>query len=163
MKKNTDKNTIAGIKWNFIRALTQIILSFFVGIVLARLIDPKDFGLFAITLVFIGFSGITSSLGVTPALIQRKKISHSSRRVSMTLTILIGFLFYIIFWVLAPFISSFFGVEELTLIIRVISLIFISKGFSSYSRAMLIRYLKFKEIFITNITSYVFRTNSILW
>jgi len=156
ISKVTDNNTITGIKWNFIRALSQIFLSFFVGIILARLIDPADFGLFAITLVFIGFSAITSSIGVTQALIQRKRISQRSKRVSMTLTIITGALFYILFWFIAPFISGFFDIRELTLIIRIVSLIFISKGFSSYSRAMLIRYLRFRKIFIIEISSYIF-------
>ena len=120
MSQNTFRNTVTGIKWNFIKALCQIILSFTVGIILARLIKPEDFGLFAITVIFIGFSALTSSLGVTPALIQRKKISHRSKRVAMTLSISIGFIIYLLFWILSPLIAIFFKIEELTLILSII-------------------------------------------
>ena len=63
------KQTLKGINWQFLATVVQIVLSLVVGIVLARLLSPEDFGIVGYVLVFVGFTKTIAELGVASALI----------------------------------------------------------------------------------------------
>lgn len=142
-----------GINWKFSNDLTSTITTLLVGVILARLIPPKDFGLLGMSIIFLQFANVFSNLGIGPAIIQRDKIYESHINVAMTISILIGFGVAVIFWFCSYPISIFFNQPELLDIIKVLSINFILNGFFTPPRSLLIRNMNFKSIFIVETTA----------
>lgn len=123
--------------------------------ILARLLSPEDFGLLGIAMIFVGFAALLSRLGVGPAVIQRKELTAEHIRVAFTLSILVSIALTLILWVATPFIASFFGDDELTKILPIISLNFFFAGFGVVSESLLRRELLFNRLMWATTGSYV--------
>jgi len=67
------ERSIVGVLWTASSTGAQAIFQVVALVVLARLLSPNEFGLFAAILVVTGFSSIFSGLGVGPAIVQRPK------------------------------------------------------------------------------------------
>ncbi|TET14032.1 MAG: lipopolysaccharide biosynthesis protein [Actinobacteria bacterium] len=154
MNKNIYNQTVTGINWNLRRVIVLTILKFIASVVLARLILPADFGIIVIATILTGFTGLFSTIGLESALIQKKLLNESHIRISFTLSIIFGILVYITIFFLAPFIAIFFKEPRLVLILRIISVIIPIHGIATIGTGMLIREMKFKSIFLIDITSY---------
>ena len=63
--------TIDGFKWSFIDTVFRYFLTFFISIILARLLSPSDYGLIGIVGVFIAFSRIFIDGGFSDSLIRK--------------------------------------------------------------------------------------------
>ena len=70
------KELASGIIYTAISKYSGIIISLAVAGVLARLIDPEEFGVVAIATVIISFFSIFSDLGIAPAIIQNKHLTE---------------------------------------------------------------------------------------
>ena len=64
--------TISGLFWRFAERCGAEGVTFIVSIVLARLLDPSDYGLIAMVTVFIAISKVFVDSGMGNALIQKK-------------------------------------------------------------------------------------------
>ncbi len=76
--------TKRGIAWALSSNLANQVLQFGVGIVLARLLVPADFGVFATTGIFTGLAATVSNIGLGSALVQRVAIEERHRRTMLT-------------------------------------------------------------------------------
>ena len=65
------KQAVGGAKWTTVSMLIVTVLQFTQLSVLARFLDPADFGLMAIMVVVIGFSQVFQDMGISNAIIQR--------------------------------------------------------------------------------------------
>ncbi|MFP5393773.1 MAG: oligosaccharide flippase family protein, partial [Gammaproteobacteria bacterium] len=70
-------SVVSGIKWTSISTFGRRILALLVNIVLARLLQPADFGLVAMAAVVLGFIDIFKDVGTGAALIQRAEVSDT--------------------------------------------------------------------------------------
>ncbi|MHB1347745.1 MAG: lipopolysaccharide biosynthesis protein [Candidatus Humimicrobiaceae bacterium] len=154
MNRNENASTITGINWSFIRVIVLTLLKFVASVVLARLIVPADFGTIVIATIFTGFIGLFSTIGLGPAIIQKKLLNENHLRISFTLTIIFGILIYALIWFLAPFIAVFFKETRLVLILRIISVVVPMNGIATLGKCMLMRKILFKNLFFIDITSY---------
>lgn len=147
MDSHTDR-TIRGVNYNFLNTAGKTILHFIVGIVLARLILPADFGLLGMAYIFIGLANLFSTLGMGSAIVQKSNLNNEHIRIAATLSLLLSLIIYIAFWFFSPLISEFFNEPKVTPIVRVISTLFIFQGLYSISRGLIVRKMDFKSIFI---------------
>lgn len=147
-------SALSGFLWMFLGSGAQAILQLIVLIVLARLLPPADFGVVAAALVVLGFTAIFSQLGVGPAIVQRKDLGIEHLRMAFTLSVLFGCAISGGVWFFAPFISSFFRIDELTIVVRVMSLMFVLQSFSVVAESMLQRDLKFRALAAIEVISF---------
>src|SRR5699024_10095410 len=119
-------------------------LQFAVTITLARLLTPHDFGVVSAAMVVITFTTIFSLIVVGPAIIQHPKLNDLHIRTCFLITVLLSFLFMIGMFLMSPLIATFFEIPELTLILKVLSIMFVTKGFAVISESLVQRKLKFK-------------------
>ena len=63
------QKTVTGLTWSFIDNFAQLSISFLVGIILARLLTPREFGLIGMITIFIAVSQFFIDSGFTQALI----------------------------------------------------------------------------------------------
>lgn len=149
------QKTVAGLFWSFLERFSSQIIQFIVGIVLARLLLPEQFGLIGMISVFIALgtalthSGLTSSLIRTP---EADDIDYST--VFFTNLIASIFIYWILFF-LAPFISGFFDEPLLLNIIRIYGLVFIIGAFSAVQSTRLTSAMDFRTQMMVQIPSII--------
>ena len=66
-----------GIAWTISSNVANQAFPFGVGVILARLLSPADFGVFAVTGIFSGLAAVVSNIGLGSALVQRKEIEEA--------------------------------------------------------------------------------------
>lgn len=149
------QRTLSGIAWNFLRVFSQTFLGLGIGIALARLLPPADFGLLALAMVFIGLAELVSSLGMGPAVIRFANLTERHLRVALTLSLLMGGTLVVLFWLLADQIAALFGDERVADVLRILS---VGLGFSALaavSRGLMLRALDFKRLFKIEAVTYL--------
>ncbi len=135
--------------WQSINVVVQSLIQLLFKAVLARLIAPESFGIMAIVLIVTGFIDIFAQIGIGPAIIQRKNITDQQISGSFYLSFLLGFFFFGIMWFTAPLLSDYYHDQSLTDLFRVIALSFIISGIQIVPKSLLLKQLRFKEIFIS--------------
>lgn len=138
------EKTVHGLSWSFIDQISNQSLTFIVGIILARILDPQEFGLITMITIFIAISESFINSGFSNALIRKKDCTDTDYSTIFYFNLTVGLFFFSILFVSAPAISSFFNETELTQIIRVLAFILIIDSFTIIQRTILIKQINFK-------------------
>ena len=152
--KNLTEKTSAGFFWMILGSGTQVVLKIGVLAVLARLVSPKEFGIMGIAVMVVEFSKMLAHMGVGPALVQRKELEARHLTTGFTLSLMMGAFFASLLFLIAPYLSIFFGIEELTKVLRVTSLVFLIDSFSLIAQALIQRNMKFRISSTLEVISY---------
>jgi PST family polysaccharide transporter len=153
LKKKTVKN-LQFVATAQILSLGAIQLAY---LLLAHMLTPDDFGIYAAILVIYNLAATLSMLGLDQATIQSKDEIESVLRTSATFRMSMAIMTAAILIVIAPLIASFFGKPEMVAPLRVmmVALIISSAGF--VPTVSLSRNLRFQELSISRASS------SIVW
>jgi len=135
--------TISGLSWSFIDNISNQGINFVIGIVLARILSPGEFGIFGILLVFIAISNIFVDSGLSQALI-RKECSKKDYDTAFVFNIVIGLIFYGILFFFAPLVAVFFSQPHIVSLLRAIGIIVIINSFGLVQYTILIKRVAFK-------------------
>jgi PST family polysaccharide transporter len=156
-RENTALSQLTGsaLKWNYAGVAVRSILSLLIGVVLARLLGPKPFGLVAIAVLIIGFGNILSDFGFGNAVIQRATLSNEDIRFVFTFQMLLGIGFAIACYISAAFIGGLFHSEAVVPVIRALSLMFPLQALGQTAMSLLRRQLRYRVIQLTQISSYM--------
>lgn len=130
--------TIKGVFWSFLEKFGSQLILLISQIVLARLLEPKDFGLIGMLAIFIAISQAFIDSGFDNALIQKKDVNQTDYSTVFYFNITIGFVLYLILYLAAPFIADFFHQPLLVNLTRVVCIILAVNSFG------LIHFVKFK-------------------
>ena len=123
------------------------------SIVLARHLDPSDYGVVGFALIITGFLSRFSDLGINSAMIQRKDLDARGLNTGVTVKITLGLCIFLVAYVVAPLSSYFLDHPDITTVIRLLSLNFIFSSFALLSQCLLTRDLNFKKLFIPQVGS----------
>ena len=138
------QKAVTGTIWNFLSGIVTKLASMIVQLVLARLIVPEEFGTIAILNVFINISNILITNGFATAIIQKKDLTDKDISSAYYMGIGISFLLYVTIFFSAPFVADFYHMPDLTLVLRVYSIIVIIAGFRSVHGALINKEMKFR-------------------
>ena len=139
------KKTITGIFWTAIQQFGSQGISFVVSILLARLLEPSEFGLVAMILVFIAISQTILDSGLSESLIRTEKPDNSDYSTVFYFNFLVSLFLYLTLFILAPFISDFFEEPSLIQLVRVLGIILIIKSISLIQFTKLTKEMNFKK------------------
>jgi teichuronic acid exporter len=121
------KKAINGILWSTVERFSVQGLQFIVGIILARLLLPSDYGLIGMMAIFLAISQTFVDSGFSNALIQKKNRNETDYSTVFYFNIGIGLFFYLILFFCAPLIANFYNTPELTSLTKFIGInVFIS-------------------------------------
>ena len=115
------KSMKIGILWTSAEKILVYGITFFQSIILARLLCPKDFGLCAMTGIFLGVGGMISDFGLSTVLVVKEGLSRRSERHTFfwNVSVAVGLCGFMI--IFAPFISKWFNEPALQPLLRVLS------------------------------------------
>ncbi len=150
LTKELSKKTGHGIGWNALGQVVQQAIRFVVIIILARLLNPKDFGIFAMVLVFTEFIQPFREWGFQAALIQKKNIDQEYQSTAFWSICSLSIALYLISIISAPFVGSFFNSSLVAQIIPVLAVTFLLNPFGSVQWALFSRALDFRKIVFVN-------------
>jgi len=140
--------TIKGGVWVFVSKITQQLVALVRLIVLARLLDPAEFGLLGIALLSMSLVNKFTITGFDAALIQKKEDTESYLDAAWTVGVIRAFVLLVILYFAAPYVANFFGRYEASDIIRVLSLTVLLKAFGNIGTIYFRKNLKFNKDFI---------------
>lgn len=147
------KEAFSGMVWVLVDYFLVKGVSFIGSIVLARLLLPSDFGIIAMIAIFITLGNIILDSGLSSSLIRNNNNDNIDYSTVFFTNVFFGVGIYILLYLVAPLIASFFNQEILVQVIRTYSLVFLFTSFSSVQMTILIKEMKFKKIAILNIPS----------
>ena len=147
--------TIKGVLWSASERFGSQGIHFILGIIIARLLLPSDYGLIGMLSVFMAVSQTFIDSGFYKALVRKKELSDVDFSTAFYFNIVIGVLCYGLLFVSAPYISSFYHEPRLTILTRVIGLNLIFNSFCVVQRAYFTIRIDFKtQTKITFIASF---------
>ncbi len=145
------QKTAIALAWDFGGTLAQTLSGFIISIFLARLLTPEEFGLVGMALVLITISQVFVDVGFASALIQNQETTHLSYSSVFWLNVVMGVLLTSLFYFFAPYIGRFYENQEVTSLVRWLSLIFVFNAFSIVQTALLKKKLNFRVLSISTI------------
>ncbi|WP_281323521.1 lipopolysaccharide biosynthesis protein [Flavobacterium aestivum] len=154
---NTSLKAIAtkGIIWSAVDKFVVQFGQFVVGIVLARILLPEDFGLIGMLAIFIVLSQTFIESGLGTGLIQRQEREDIDFSTLFVFNLATSSFFYLVLFFSAPFISSFFEKPQLTDLTRILSLSLFLNAFAIVQRTKLTIAIDFKSIAKSNVIGMI--------
>ncbi len=138
------QKTFKGLSWSFVDNVAGAGITFLIGIVLARILTPEEFGIIGIIMIFIAISNSIIDSGFSNALIRKIDVTSVDYNTVFYFNLGISVILYIILYFSTPFISDFFKEPLLISTTRVIGLVLIINGFSIIQRTLLVKKVDFK-------------------
>lgn len=152
-KEINSLNVADSMFWKMFESTAAQIIQLIVAIIIARILNPEEYGIIAIISIFITFASILVQGGISTALIQKKDADDLDFSTLFFMSLIISILVYIFLYISSPFISSFFGLNQLTITLRIMSLGLFPGVFLSIQNAIIARSMNFKKSFISNMTA----------
>ena len=119
-------------------------ITFLIGLVLARLLPPEEFGIIGMITIFIAISNSFIDSGFSNALIRKTDAKDIDYNTVFYFNLVIGVIFYGILFLSSPFISYFFKEPILTPITRITGIILVINSLSIIQRTIFVKKIDFK-------------------
>lgn len=143
-EQSLKSKTIKGASWSFIDSISSQGITFLVGLVLARLLSPEEYGLIGIITIFIAvFNSIVDS-GFSNALIRKNDAKDIDYNTVFLTNLVISLVLFVSLFVSAPAIGTFFNQPQLIPLLRVMGSIVIINAFAIIQRTILVKKVDFK-------------------
>lgn len=151
-----EKNIIKNFFWRFSERCGAQLVTFVVSVVLARLLDPKDYGTIALVTVFTTILQVFVDSGLGTALIQKKDADDLDFSSVFYFNFMVCMILYAGMFIAAPYIATFYKDTTLTPVIRVISLTIVISGVKGIQQAYVSKNMLFKRFFFSTIGGTIF-------
>lgn len=151
------QQAVSGVLWSFIERFSVQGVHFLMGIIMARLLTPSDYGLIGMLAIFMSLSQVFIDGGFSSALIQAKRRTEKDYSTVFYINLAVSTFLYLLLFVSAPYIATFYEQPLLTDITRVYALNLIINSLVSVNKTKLVIAVDFrtqsKISFITAVLS----------
>lgn len=143
-EQSLKSKTVKGASWSFIDSIAGQGITFLVGLVLARLLTPEEYGLIGIITIFIAvFNSIVDS-GFSNALIRKSDAKDIDYNTVFISNLVVSLILFCVLFLCAPVISRFFNQPQLVPLLRVMGSIVIINAFAIIQRTIFVKNVDFK-------------------
>lgn len=143
-EQSLKEKTIKGTLWSAADTFLAQGVSFIVGLVLARLLSPEEYGLIGIVTIFMTvMMGVIDS-GFRNALIRKQDTTNEDYSTLFFFNLAVSILMFIALYVGAPWIARFFERPVLVDLVRVMGIILIIQALSIVQDTILTKRIDFK-------------------
>ena len=151
----TKKSVIYSLIWKFIERMGYQGVNFVIQIVLARLLLPEDYGIVSLLIVFVNIANAIIQNGFNTALIQKKDVESIDISSAFFVTLLLSTVLYAVLYFTAPVISSFYKMDKMVVVLRVLALLLPLGAVNTIQIAILSRNFQFQKLLISNMTAVI--------
>ena len=147
--------TAKGLFWGGLSNGAQQILSALFGIVLARILNPGDYGTVGMLAIFSALASTIQESGFTNALINRREIRRDDYNAVFWFNVILSVCLYAILFFCAPLIAKFFHTPVLVPLSRYIFLSFVVSSMGISANAYLTKKMMIKEKGLSTLSSMI--------
>ncbi len=153
MSDDLKKKTVTGVSWSFVEQFLTRGINLVIGIVLARMLSPTDYGLVGMLGIFIAISQLFIDGGLASALIREKNPSEKDFSTVYIVNMTLGVVFYFLLFFSAPLIADFYNQPLLKSLLRATALILVIWPIASVQNTILIIRVDFKSKMIISLVN----------
>ena len=147
------QKTMTGIKWTGLSTIAGVAIQTLQVSILARFLDPADFGLMSLVMVVIGFSQAFLDMGISNAIIHKQVISKTQLSTLYWINVFAGFFIFCLLFFISPAVADFYGEPRLIDLINTVSLFFIVQPFGQQFMILLQKEMQFSKIALVDTLS----------
>lgn len=136
--------TVKGVIWSSVERFSVQGIHFIVMLVVARLLEPKDFGLVGMLTIFMAVSQSLIDSGFSQALIRKIDRTDTDQCTVFYFNIVVSLCLYLILFSIAPFVADFYNEPQLISLMRVMCIMVIINSMAVVQRAIYTATLNFK-------------------
>ena len=107
-QNNTKKKSVKGTIWSFVDNFMTIGCSFVIGIVLARLLSPSDYGTVGVLSIFLSLANVFVDCGFGTAIIRKKERTQEDMSTAFYFNVGLGIFVYLVLFLISPLVADFF-------------------------------------------------------
>ena len=142
------EKAVNGVLWTSVERFGGQVLSLLIGIVIARILSPEDYGIVGMLAIFMAVSNTLLDSGFGSALIQNRNRTEADYSTCFYFNILVGLTLYVGLFLSAPFIAEFYRTPLLEPVCRGLGLVLVFNSLTIAQTARLTAELKFRELCI---------------
>lgn len=146
-EQNMKRKVVSGLFWKFGERITAQSISLIVSILLARMLEPSDYGAIALIMIFITLANVFVSSGFGNALIQKKETDNLDFSSVFYINIAVSLVIYAFLFLCAPVIANFYDISVLSPALRVLAIRIPIAAVNSIQQAYVSRNMLFKRFF----------------
>lgn len=150
-KENLSGQMVSGMSWKFAERIAAQGVSFIVSMILARILMPEDYGIVAIINVFMAIADVLLTSGLSSALIQNPNANSKDFSTIFYCNFLLSCILYVLMFVGAPFLASYYKLPVLKLAIRIFAVRLPISAFQTIQSAIISKRMEFKKFFFSTI------------
>ena len=148
---NLKQRAISGVKWSGLSRIFSTLLIFITTAILARILEPSDFGLMGMIFVITGFAQAFADAGISNALIYRQDATNEQLSSLYWLNIIAGVIILLIVLVTKPLIVAYYQEPRISAYLSVIAIRFVIIASGQQYRVLLQKELRFRTLSIIEI------------
>lgn len=137
------KNVISGFIWKAAESGGDQLITFFISIILARLLGPEKYGTMSVMLIFITIANVIIQNGFQTALIQKKEINNEDLSSVFWVGLVISAVLYGLIFISAPYAAEYFADPDIKVMLRVLALMLFTGSVVSVQIAIVARRMSF--------------------
>ncbi len=137
--------TARGMAWGMLNNGATQILNLAIGIFLARLLSPSDYGIVGVLAIFSAIAGNLQSCGFTQALTNMKSPTANDFNAVFWFNIMVSVAAYAVLFMLSPLIAAYFRQGELVSLSRLVFLSFVISALGITPGAYMFKHLMVKQ------------------
>jgi O-antigen/teichoic acid export membrane protein len=145
--------TVSSVRWNALAQLVKLGFYLITSIILARLLQPEDFGLLGMATVFTSLVAVLNDFGLGSAVIQKTELDHKALSSVFIISVGFGVLATVITIFSAHWVAVFYQQEELQPLLYLLSLSFLITSLGQVQLSLQMKQINFKNIAIIETTS----------
>jgi len=151
--KNLKEKVVRGGVAKICAQATSFILRTGSLMALARLLDPKDFGLVGMVTVFTGVLNLFRDFGLSSATVQRRDVTEEQISTLFWINVLVGIILAAILASMAPIVATFYHEPHLVWVTIILATSFVFNGAGVQHMALLERQMRFTTLAVIDIIS----------
>ncbi|MBP5339729.1 MAG: lipopolysaccharide biosynthesis protein [Prevotella sp.] len=139
------QKTAKGLMWGGMSTAIQQLLNLAFGIILARRLSQADYGMIGMLAIFSAIAACMQEGGFIAALNRKKEVTQRDYNAVFWTSVFTSIFFYVLFWLCAPLIASFYDEPRLTSLARYSFLSFLFVSFSIAPRAYIFKNMMVRQ------------------
>ena len=156
MADSLKNRTVKGVVWSSVERFSVQGVQFLVMLVIARILDPKDFGLVGMLAIFLAVAQSLIDSGFSQALIRKQDRTEIDNSTVFYFNIIASLFLYFLLYTIAPWVAGFYNESQLTSLMRVLCLVIVINSFAVVQRALYTATINFKTQAKASFTAAIF-------
>jgi O-antigen/teichoic acid export membrane protein len=148
-------NLMQSMFWKLLERFGVQGVQFFIQIILARLLEPNQYGVLALMIIFTSLANVFIQSGFSTAIIQSKDMKDEDYSSVFWISLIAAIVLYFSLFAGAPVIANFYNMPGIVHPLRVLSLVLFPGVLNSIQIAKVSREMNFKQVFLSNIIAII--------